>query len=83
MNRLNYGRVSGVIIDACKDHGIWFDAEALTRILDWIHKGGAEVTAREEGRDTREKAQETGNFEHPRRPHHFLDALLETLLGPQ
>src|SRR5262249_36118624 len=41
MNRFNFGRVSGVIIDACRDHGIWFDAEALTRILDWIHRGGA------------------------------------------
>jgi hypothetical protein len=41
------------------------------------------VTAREEERDRKEKAQETADFEHPRRPHHFLDALLETLLGPQ
>ena len=40
MHRRNYGRRSGVIIDICKDHGIWFDAEELPRILDWVRSGG-------------------------------------------
>jgi hypothetical protein len=83
MNRVNYGRVSGVIIDACKEHGIWFDAEGLTRILDWIHKGGAEVTARAEEEDRQELGRESAGFEHPRRPLHFLDALVELLQGPR
>jgi Zn-finger nucleic acid-binding protein len=57
MNRLNYGRVSGVIIDACKDHGIWFEADSLRRILDWVHRGGAEVTARAEKQIRQEEAR--------------------------
>jgi Zn-finger nucleic acid-binding protein/DNA-directed RNA polymerase subunit RPC12/RpoP len=31
---------SGVIIDICRYHGMWFDADELPRILDWIHAGG-------------------------------------------
>jgi Zn-finger nucleic acid-binding protein len=30
---------SGVVIDQCKHHGVWFDADELARILDWIHQG--------------------------------------------
>jgi hypothetical protein len=81
MNRFNYGRVSGVIIDACKDHGIWFDAEALTRILEWIHKGGAEATARAQEEDRQEKGRTADTFEHSHPPRHFLDALVQVLLG--
>jgi Zn-finger nucleic acid-binding protein len=40
MNRLNYGHSSGVIVDVCRDHGIWFDAEELARILAWLRAGG-------------------------------------------
>jgi Zn-finger nucleic acid-binding protein len=79
MNRFNYGRVSGVIIDACKEHGIWFDADALSRILEWIRKGGAEVTAREEERDRHEQTHVADSLE-PRPAHHFLNALLEMLV---
>ena len=40
MHRRNFGRRSGVIVDICKDHGVWFDADELPRILDWIRSGG-------------------------------------------
>jgi Zn-finger nucleic acid-binding protein len=40
MVRQQYGRQSGVIIDLCRFHGIWFDADELPRILDWIRSGG-------------------------------------------
>jgi len=40
MNRRNYGRRSGVIIDICKDHGMWFDAQELGTLLRWIQQGG-------------------------------------------
>jgi len=40
MNRLNYGGASGVIIDQCKQHGVWFDADELHRILAWVRNGG-------------------------------------------
>ncbi len=40
MNRTNFARSSGVIIDTCKQHGVWFDAAELPRILEFIQKGG-------------------------------------------
>ena len=42
MNRRNYAGNSGVIIDLCREHGIWFDAEELARILLWVRAGGTE-----------------------------------------
>jgi Zn-finger nucleic acid-binding protein len=40
MNRVNYGHTSGVIVDFCKDHGVWFDADQLARLLAWLRAGG-------------------------------------------
>ncbi|HLX10460.1 MAG TPA: zf-TFIIB domain-containing protein [Thermoanaerobaculia bacterium] len=40
MNRQNYGRMSGVILDICRAHGIWFDLDELPRVLSWIQNGG-------------------------------------------
>ena len=33
MNRVAFGRASGVIVDVCKLHGTWFDAGELTRAV--------------------------------------------------
>jgi len=40
MNRVNYARQSAVIIDLCKDHGVWFDADELERLVQWVRRGG-------------------------------------------
>jgi Zn-finger nucleic acid-binding protein len=40
MNRLNFAHYSGVIIDICKPHGIWFDRDELRRIVEFILAGG-------------------------------------------
>ena len=40
MNRVNYARRSGVVLDVCKDHGIWFDQDELRRVLAFISEGG-------------------------------------------
>jgi Zn-finger nucleic acid-binding protein/ribosomal protein L40E len=48
MHRDNYAHRSGVIIDVCKDHGVWFDVDELARILDWVRSGAkAEVDRRD------------------------------------
>ena len=39
MHRRNYAGASGVIIDFCKNHGVWFDADELPRLLAWIRSG--------------------------------------------
>ncbi|MEQ1858735.1 MAG: zf-TFIIB domain-containing protein [Chthoniobacteraceae bacterium] len=40
MNRVNFSGQSGVIVDVCKAHGIWFDREELRRIVEFIRAGG-------------------------------------------
>jgi len=40
MNRSNFAKTSGVIIDLCKQHGVWFDAEELPKIINFINSGG-------------------------------------------
>jgi len=40
MNRANFGKRSGVIIDRCKDHGIWLDGGELKQIMEWRKAGG-------------------------------------------
>ncbi|MBO0700641.1 MAG: zf-TFIIB domain-containing protein [Zavarzinella sp.] len=40
MVRRNYAHESGVIIDLCRFHGVWFDADELARILVWLRAGG-------------------------------------------
>jgi Zn-finger nucleic acid-binding protein len=40
MARKQYAPGSGIIIDFCREHGIWFDSEELHHVLDWILKGG-------------------------------------------
>lgn len=40
MNRSNFAKSSGVIVDMCKQHGVWFDAGELPKIIEFIEKGG-------------------------------------------
>jgi Zn-finger nucleic acid-binding protein len=40
MVRRNYAARSGVIVDFCREHGIWFDSNELSQLLGWLHAGG-------------------------------------------
>lgn len=40
MNRLNFARRSGVIVDVCSQHGTWFDAGELALALQLVARGG-------------------------------------------
>ncbi|MEO8433826.1 MAG: zf-TFIIB domain-containing protein [Pyrinomonadaceae bacterium] len=42
MNRINFARCSGVVVDICKGHGTWFDADELRQIIEFIRAGGLE-----------------------------------------
>ncbi len=48
MNRMNFARCSGVIVDVCKGHGTWFDAQELSAIIQFIRGGGLEVSRQKE-----------------------------------
>ena len=48
MNRINFARCSGVIVDICRGHGTWFDRDELSEIVQFIRGGGLEVSRRKE-----------------------------------
>lgn len=51
MNRKNFGRSSGVIVDVCTQHGVWFDAGELPRVLAFVESGGLERAKRREAEE--------------------------------
>ena len=55
MNRINFARCSGVIIDLCKKHGIWFDCDELSRIVEFIRGGGLELSRSKEKAEIEEE----------------------------
>lgn len=55
MNRVNFARCSGVIVDLCKRHGIWFDRDELSGIVEFIRSGGLELSRTKEKRELEEE----------------------------
>lgn len=61
MNRRNFGERSGVIVDVCRPHGIWFDPGELPRVLAFVAAGGLEEAARRKAqRDHEERIAAAG-----------------------
>lgn len=48
MNRLNFARCSGVIVDVCKGHGTWFDRDELRGIVEFVRGGGLDASRQKE-----------------------------------
>jgi Zn-finger nucleic acid-binding protein len=64
MNRTNYAHASGVIINTCVGHGIWFDHDALRRVIEFIRGGGLD---RARKMDELERAHESAMEQCQRR----------------
>ncbi len=62
MHRRNYGRKSGVIVDTCRNHGVWFDAGELARILRWLESGGAQRATLEAQLETRQLERQAAHY---------------------
>ncbi len=68
MNRTNFARISGVIIDSCRGHGIWFDPDEMEKIMDFIARGGLQKSKaadierlKDEEKLVRLRSAESGN----------------------
>lgn len=59
MNRVNFGKVSGVIVDVCRAHGTWFDGGELTRVVAFAASGGLAKTRAREAQEKKENAATT------------------------
>jgi Zn-finger nucleic acid-binding protein len=70
MNRLNFGRVSGTIIDVCKGHGVFLDAGELHLIVTFIQSGGLDRARQQQIQDLKD---EEGRLRSLLRQNHILD----------
>lgn len=90
MNRNNFGGNSGVVVDVCPRHGVWFDPGELPRILDFVQAGGlerarkkAELERKEHERGERLSLASTGGgaLSGEDRPAFSSTSLSEDLFG--
>lgn len=60
MNRVNFGTKSGVIVDRCKEHGVWLDGGELRHLCEWMKAGGKllQQERQEQLRQIEEREQE-------------------------
>jgi Zn-finger nucleic acid-binding protein/RNA polymerase subunit RPABC4/transcription elongation factor Spt4 len=57
MNRVNFARMSGTIVDVCSGHGTWLDAGELHAIVTFIQQGGMDRLRTRELEELREEQQ--------------------------
>ena len=70
MNRNNFAKASGVIVDICKQHGVWFDADELPSIIEFVQKGGMEIARQ---RDRNQLEQERDKLRDDQRRQAMMD----------
>ncbi|MEK6333541.1 MAG: zf-TFIIB domain-containing protein [Acidobacteriota bacterium] len=58
MNRVNFARCSGVIVDVCRGHGTWFDRDELSGIVQFIRDGGFDLARRKEKQEIESERQQ-------------------------
>jgi Zn-finger nucleic acid-binding protein len=56
MNRVNFAKYSGVVLDVCRAHGTYFDRDELHRVVAFIQAGGLD-RARARDREALEEAE--------------------------
>jgi Zn-finger nucleic acid-binding protein len=57
MNRVNFARRSGIILDVCRSHGTWFDADELPRVVEFVLRGGVEEAQKKDLEQARDEAR--------------------------
>jgi Zn-finger nucleic acid-binding protein len=57
MNRVNFGRLSGAVVDVCKGHGTFLDAGELHVIATFIQGGGLERARTRQLEDLKDEEQ--------------------------
>jgi Zn-finger nucleic acid-binding protein len=58
MNRVNFGKLSGTVIDVCRNHGTFLDAGELQAIVAFIQSGGLDRARQREIEDLKERTRE-------------------------
>ena len=66
MNRTNFAKSSGIVLDICKNHGVWLDRGELERVLTFVSAGGlARAREREQQQLVEERRRLTALKDNP------------------
>ena len=57
MNHVNFGTKSGVIVDRCKEHGVWLDGGELRHLFEWMKMGGKILDQERQEQRKKEEAE--------------------------
>jgi Zn-finger nucleic acid-binding protein len=85
MERVNFGRTSGILVDTCKKHGIWLDRGELRRVVDHLAQRAPQSPESPDGaRSGRERRPSTPLAPEPALPPErtLLDVLIDILTTP-
>ena len=63
MNRVNFGRLSGAVIDVCRGHGAFLDAGELHQIVTFIQEGGLDRARTQKIEELREGERRLNDLE--------------------
>jgi Zn-finger nucleic acid-binding protein len=77
MTPTQFSRRSGVIIDICRAHGVWFDRDELRRIIEFIRAGGLD-RARMLDKDELERAKRQLEAQRESSPEEHLTSIAST-----
>jgi Zn-finger nucleic acid-binding protein len=64
MNRMNFGRHSGTVVDVCRGHGTFLDRGELHQVVRFIHDGGLDRARRAEIEELREEQRRLESLQH-------------------
>ena len=74
MNRVNFSRISGAVVDVCKGHGTFLDAGELHQIVTFIAQGGLERARARQIEDLREQERSLADAERRASTHYDRDS---------
>jgi Zn-finger nucleic acid-binding protein len=63
MNRVNFGRMSGTVLDVCRGHGTFLDAGELHAIVTFIREGGLDRAREREKTELEEERRRLFNLQ--------------------
>ena len=64
MNRLNFGRRSGTVVDVCRGHGTFLDRGELHQVVRFVQDGGLDRARRAEIEELREEQRRLQSLQH-------------------
>jgi Zn-finger nucleic acid-binding protein len=73
MNRVNFGRLSGIVLDVCRGHGTFFDRGELHGVVRFIQSGGLARARLRELEDLKEEQRRLESLRREQARHVLQD----------